>query len=343
MREKNWFIFAIVFSLVHSGMAFADCREDADPVVSKALVDQTNDITDQVGDKLTDNQIKLLGERVKDLQSGANVLSLKAADAKADLSTQVECGDGVKISKAQCIQKQIDFDKGRMDIMSDEAKTKTQTEVDELQAQLDKPTAISEASSNYAQASSVLREMIKTNDFSWKEHFGIIGKALLTSWKALITPGPIIVLSAGAAGAGASYASGLDQTDKEWALHAGPAPAISKVTDQIGYAYPVLAPFLIVAAITKDNQTMKTFDALTVGTAISQAINEATKYGAGRERPNGSDNLSFFSGHATQSFMMATVLDHEYPGHHHIVGISSVRWRGPCFFLSGSRRNALSE
>ena len=327
MREKKLIVLVALVVLIPA-LAFADCSEPAGAsLVSKDLVNQTGKISDLVTEKLTAAELDLLSERVIDLKNAAEIQKGKAEAFQKDLESAGDCGDGLlKLSKAQCIQKQIDLLTARSEVMSDEAKAKTQDQIAELKLQLTASKAMIEASQNYDQASSTLQEMVggmKKGDFSYKEHLTIIGKALLGSWKQLLTPGPIIAVSAGMAGYGVSRLTPLNNDAKDFYTN-NPAPStVSKITDQIGYAYPVLAPFLIVAAITKNNETMKTFDALAVGTAVSETIVEPLKYIAQEKRPNGVDNLGFPSAHATQTFMMATVLDHEYPGHHHIVGIAA--------------------
>ena len=315
--KKNLYLLATSFFLLHSGAALAGCPDEAASMIPGAVVEAAQ-ISEWVGDKPTAEEVKVLGERVVDLNNAAAANKEKAVEAQKNLDAPGNCGD--KLTQAQCIQKQIDFDTARMDIMSDDAKGKAKDEIAGLQVLLNAPKALSEASTNFMQASGVLQEMIQTKDFSYKEHFGIIGKALLSSWKELITPGPIVAVASGMAGYGIARATPLNTNANELFIqHPAPSTA-SKISDQVGYAYPVLAPFLIVAAITKNNNTMKTFDALAVGTAISEAIVEPLKYTVKECRPNGADCLGFPSAHAAQTFMMATVLDHEYPGHHHIVG-----------------------
>lgn len=342
LRAKKLIFTSVVIAMTQSVPAFADCHQTSDSLISQDLVNKSAQAADLSIDKPTKEQLDFLSDvRVVDLQNASKAQKDKADDAQKDLDSVMECGDApLKITKAQCIQKAIDTLQGqlnqlhaKMELMSDDGKasskadeTKLQSEIDELKVNLNLPKTSIEASQNYSEAATTLQQMtsdMKRGDFSYKEHLTIIGKALLSSWGELLKPGPIIAVSAGMAGYGVARATSLNADSKAEYQANGPAPSFTKVTDQIGYAYPVLAPFLIVAAVTKNNETMKTFDALAVGTAISETIVEPLKYIVHEERPNGSDNLGFPSAHAAQSFMMATVLDHEYPGHHHIVGIAS--------------------
>jgi membrane-associated phospholipid phosphatase len=311
----------------HFASAACDNAADNANLVSPDLVNQTAQIADRASTKLTTeltgDQLKLMSERVVDLKNAADAQKLKAAEVQKQLNSQGSCGD--TFTQAQCIQKQIDQETARMELMSDDAKAISTKEIAQLQVQLNAPKTLTEGSSTYNQASAALADMVKANDFSLKEHLGIIYKTLLDprTFKALLTPGPIIALSAGMAGYGIARATPLNKDAKDYYLSNPATGTLSKITDQIGYAYPVLAPFLIVSLVTKNNETMKTFDALAVGTGLSEAIVEPLKYGVGECRPNGADCLAFPSAHAAQTFMMATVLDHEYPGHHHIVGIAA--------------------
>jgi membrane-associated phospholipid phosphatase len=73
---------------------------------------------------------------------------------------------------------------------------------------------------------------------------------------------------------------------------------------------------------------------LAQGLVIDQGINQGLKYAIGRTRPDNSNNLSFPSGHASTSFMIATVLQRYYGWKAGILGygvasfISIARVRG---------------
>jgi hypothetical protein len=80
-----------------------------------------------------------------------------------------------------------------------------------------------------------------------------------------------------------------------------------------GHSDKVMAAFFLYGAITRNDRAGQTaFDAFVSSLIASKGITPALKALTGRERPNGGDDDSFPSNHATQAFTVATVIARHY-------------------------------
>lgn len=76
----------------------------------------------------------------------------------------------------------------------------------------------------------------------------------------------------------------------------------------------VIAGFLLYGMAKKDDRARAVaFDAIVSSVIATKAITPALKELTGRERPNGGDDASFPSNHATQAFAVASVIAAHYP------------------------------
>lgn len=282
----------------------------------------TNDLIQALDPVGGDNEeLNTLSGRAEDFKATADLQASQARLAREELSQPGNCGG--KWTFAECLKKEIAAERDKLPLLSEEARARSDERIEELQSRLDLPDTLESSATNARQASAVLDEMIQTHDFSFKKHFGIIGKALLNSWSELVAPGPIIAVSSGLSGYALARATSLNKEGTAFGLEHPRPKAIRVLADQINSVYPVLAPFFIAGAVAKNEKAMQTADALIAGTAISSAVVFPLKYLVREARPNGADNLGFPSGHSAQSFMMATVLDQQYPEKHHLVGMAA--------------------
>jgi PAP2 superfamily len=120
---------------------------------------------------------------------------------------------------------------------------------------------------------------------------------------------------AGLAATGA--ARGLDEEVNEYFSPKNQRTLLSNSGNQFGKPF-VLAPAigtLFVAGLSSNNSKFKAFTySLAQGYVLDFGVSTGLKTLVNRERPNGANNLSFPSGHAMDSFMIATVIDSHY-GH----------------------------
>ncbi len=71
---------------------------------------------------------------------------------------------------------------------------------------------------------------------------------------------------------------------------------------------------LLISNLYENSRFRSMSFSLAQGYVLNSALTGSIKLGIGRRRPNGNDNLSFPSGHASNSFMWAAVVGHHY-GH----------------------------
>lgn len=113
------------------------------------------------------------------------------------------------------------------------------------------------------------------------------------------------------------FAANFDQRTEQYFSKRNTRTSFSNIGSEFGRAY-VLAPAigtLFIAGLHSDNNRFKSFSySLAQGYILSSGISFGVKELAGRERPNGSNERSFPSGHASDTFMLATVVD-QYYGH----------------------------
>jgi len=79
-----------------------------------------------------------------------------------------------------------------------------------------------------------------------------------------------------------------------------------------GYLAAIVSSAFVAGRMTEDNRFKAMSYDLAQGYVLTTAMTAALKHGIGRARPDGTDNMSFPSGHASTAFMYATVLSHYY-------------------------------
>ncbi len=94
---------------------------------------------------------------------------------------------------------------------------------------------------------------------------------------------------------------------------------------------PAVAGILVLGQYSKNDRFHAFSYALAQGEILDEGFIEGLKVAVGRERPNGSNNRSFPSGHAASSFMIATVVNHYYGWRVGILGYAAAT------FISASR------
>ncbi|HEY7096961.1 MAG TPA: phosphatase PAP2 family protein [Terriglobales bacterium] len=90
---------------------------------------------------------------------------------------------------------------------------------------------------------------------------------------------------------------------------------VGEVGSALGGLYvvgPVVGGLLIAGHRSKNDRFHSFTYSLAQGTVLDQGLNQGMKFAIGRTRPDGSDNQSFPSGHASTSFMIATVVQRYY-------------------------------
>jgi len=114
---------------------------------------------------------------------------------------------------------------------------------------------------------------------------------------------------------GAGIASSADTEVHEYFEAHNPGQPFETIMGEIGKPY-VLGPAIGALLITGQHSENRKFRAFTYDLAqaytLDYAIVASIKYAVGRERPNKSNMQSFPSGHATDGFMIATVIQRHY-------------------------------
>jgi membrane-associated phospholipid phosphatase len=91
--------------------------------------------------------------------------------------------------------------------------------------------------------------------------------------------------------------------------------SIAKAGSTLGSLYvvaPVVGGLLLAGNRSQNNRFNSFTYSLAQGLVIDQGITQGLKYAIGRTRPDNSNDQSFPSGHASSSFMIATVLQRYY-------------------------------
>ncbi len=123
----------------------------------------------------------------------------------------------------------------------------------------------------------------------------------------------LYTLVGGAAGAAMAYQK--DPEVQEWWRDRRPPHRVIRPAEAIGnlrYQVPTLIAFWGAARLARQSELATTGTALIEGFAVSKAMTMGLKYGVGRRRPDGSDQRSFPSGHASGSFTIATVIAYRH-------------------------------
>jgi len=144
---------------------------------------------------------------------------------------------------------------------------------------------------------------------------GAFPKMLGKNFLGLFNKQNAVPFLAGLAVTGASR--GLDEEVAEHFANRNQHTLLSNSGNEFGKPF-VLAPAigtLFIAGLSSSNSKFKAFSySLAQGYVLDYGISAGLKSVVGRERPNGANSLSFPSGHAMDSFMIATVIDQHY-GH----------------------------
>lgn len=156
-----------------------------------------------------------------------------------------------------------------------------------------------------------IREERASNQLTLK----MFPKNLGRNFKSLFSTQNLVPLLSGAAISGAS--AGLDDSVQDYFGPQNPHTLFSDTGARAGRPY-VLAPAigaLFLTGLHSDNTRFKSFSyALAQGYVLDLGITQGLKEATGRPRPDGSNSMSFPSGHSTDGFMIATVVDQFY-GH----------------------------
>ena len=268
-------------------------------------------------DQPTPEQLVVLQKRVVEFKNTINSDLDKAQNADKQLSQPGNCGDGTTVRS--CLQSKINQLKARADLIDDPAQLEAANEtIQTLQIQLDAPEELRKTAAGLTQFSGTLDQMLKDNDFTFKEQFGIIWKSLVGSWKYLISPVALSALSLGGAGYGAASLSALDQTAKN-AFNFTPSPGVSALKEigtLCGYGV-CMVPVALIALITKDPNSIEAMDSMIVGTGLVEAIGPLVKDTTQVDRPvpepaGSFDRWGTLSLHAAESSMMTTVICRHY-------------------------------
>ena len=117
----------------------------------------------------------------------------------------------------------------------------------------------------------------------------------------------------GAAGTAMAYSK--DPEVQDWWRDRRPPHRVIRTAEAIGnlrYQIPALIAFWGTARLAGRSELATTGTALIEGFAVSKAMTMALKLGVGRRRPDGSDQRSFPSGHASGSFTIATLIAYRH-------------------------------
>lgn len=140
------------------------------------------------------------------------------------------------------------------------------------------------------------------------------GRMLWTNTKGLISADNAAPALLGATAAGS--ATLFDRRVQDYFGGERVAPAIGSVGNVIGNSLTLgsAAGIMFWTSYRGSNERFKTlsFD-LTQAVLLDAAITVGVKSATRRERPDGSNDLSFHSGHASSTTAFATVLAHHYP------------------------------
>ncbi len=124
-----------------------------------------------------------------------------------------------------------------------------------------------------------------------------------------------------------------DELKDQWGKH-GESSTIGEVGSALGgpaVVYPAVAGLLIGGHYSSSERFRSFTYSLAQATVINEGMTQGLKYAVGRTRPDESDNRSFPSGHASTSFMIATVVERSYGRKAGIIGYSAAT------FISFSR------
>jgi len=262
------------------------------------------------------DQISILNSRLTELKKAADDDRSQADVTDKDLQSPGDCG--LKLTKKQCLEKELSQAQAAAQYVSDEGRSELNLEMNAFQAQLGAADHMRQTADALTQTSEVLEQMLRADDFSYKEQFSVIWKSFLNSWKYMIKAGPLVAIMSGGAGYGAAELSPLDSTSKKFfdqSSNQWPSAAL-EVGTLCGYGLCLL-PIALVGFITKDPQVLKATDALAVGTADTEIIGEALKETIRAPRPDPEPAGSFDpygtpSLHAAETGMMATVICHYF-------------------------------
>lgn len=127
-------------------------------------------------------------------------------------------------------------------------------------------------------------------------------------------------------GAASGVISPFDEKIRDgWGLKED-AYTIGRVGSVMGGPYvviPAVAGLLIGGHYSKNDRFRSFTYSLAQASVIKEGLVQGLKFAVGRTRPDGSDNRSFPSGHAANSFMIATVLQRYYGKTAGIIGYSA--------------------
>jgi membrane-associated phospholipid phosphatase len=150
------------------------------------------------------------------------------------------------------------------------------------------------------------------------------------NFKSLFSKKNIVPLLVGGAATGITAPFDHDIRD-----HAGvgESSTMGKVGSELGgpaVVWPAVAGLLIGGQYSKNDRFHSFTYALAQATVINEGLVNGLKVAVGRTRPDGSDNRSFPSGTAADSFMIATVAQRYYGWKAAIIGYSAATFVSFC-------------
>ncbi len=154
---------------------------------------------------------------------------------------------------------------------------------------------------------------------------------LVGNFKALFNKKNIVPLLVGGAATGVVAPFDHDIRDH---VGVGDSSTIGKIGGVLGgpeVVLPAVAGLFIGGHYSKNDRFHSFTYSLAQAAVINEGMVNAIKVAVGRTRPDGSDNRSFPSGHASTSFMIAAVVQHYYGWKAAVIGYSTAT------FISFSR------
>jgi hypothetical protein len=195
------------------------------------------------------DQIKLLTARATQAQSSAEMNRQKAIETEAKLAGPGNCGDG--LTQRNCFENEVsDLQKG-MDQLTGDALDERKAQIEEIQMQIDAPKDLQASAQQLSDFSSMLAEMIKTDDFSYRGQSMFLWKSLKVSWKYMIKPGELVAMAGGVGAYEAVNHTGIDAATKtEFNQPGAEWPSgVNEIGTLCGYGVCIV-PFAVVGFLT---------------------------------------------------------------------------------------------
>jgi hypothetical protein len=270
----------------------------------------------------TDDERANLAQHADELRAEAVRLEDEARQAQASLDAQGECGLSARACKERELERKVSLQKEG--ILSADATEKLEGEIRALRVELESADSLKPRAETLKALASASAHVAATGDAGlsdWDKlnEFARLGETFKYSLKELIKPGPLLLLAGGNA---SWYAlkkqQGVNQSVYN-SLHASPGiPAAALKTGQyLPFVAAGATVPLYIVALTTDNKVVRDLaETFTVGITTNLLATEGLKRLLHDCRPGPVcvDRTGAPSGHASTSFVIATMLDHKF-GH----------------------------